>query len=61
MVKGIAILFTVFIIAIIIMLFVLYSKTVGVYMYNLLYKAFYEHSNDNSDNKLKRQERDNFV
>ena len=34
MVKGIAILFTVFIIAIIIMLFVLYSKTVGVYMYN---------------------------
>lgn len=54
MVKGIAILFTVFIIAIIIMLFVLYSKTVGVYMYNLLYKAFYEHSNDNSDNKLNR-------
>ena len=54
MVKGIAILFTVFIIAIIIMLFVSYSKTVGVYMYNLLYKAFYEHSNDNSDNKLKK-------
>lgn len=53
MVKGIAILFTVFIIAIIIMLFVLYSKTVGVYMYNLLYKAFYEYS-DNKNNKLKR-------
>ena len=53
MVKSIAILFTVFVIAIIIMLFVFYSKTVGVYMYNLLYRAFYEYS-DNKNNKLKR-------
>lgn len=53
MVKGIAILFTVFTVTIIIMLFVLYSKTIGIYMYNLLYKAFCEYSN-NSNNKSKR-------